>query len=625
MNIWKRYRSIAFVGFCLGSGLTGANAQTTAAAHDIQSFCLVSDIPSLARLSVTWTGDCVSGKAVGVGNVIAFGNGELRYILRGHFADGRLIREDQLRSCAGSDCSGQVAPNILREHLLLNQQNQAAAALAPDASPDQPKASVAIPAPVVPAPAPAAASPAAELVARPDIRAEDAIYKGSFVVDKQTAQISGEGRVEFFDGRLYVGRLEGGRKLGHGTYVWSNGQKYVGGWRNDQLDGQGEWATSEGDRYTGSFHEGKRAGKGRMVYANKTEYNGDWQDDLPSGQGSFKFSNGDVYEGQFVAGEPSGSGTMMHHNGDRHTGLWSHGRRNGQGVAEWKDGQRYEGGWRDNRKNGTGLMRLSDGGSYQGTWLDDRATGQGDIKFASGDSYTGEVVDGVPQGKGVYIWGSGDKFEGEFAAGRPTSNGLMTFYIAPPADTNAASAAAPAPASEVSSAATSANSVVAPVSQATLCSRGYNAARSMTALKKFMETFPQDECGRHGLAGRKIAAFEENERKLAKEQNERQEQAKAMVGLVVAFRQEYSHCVPLPDGKCQNVVYPFEVKGKIREVNIARHTVQLQVLDVSLRGNDRGAPDKLFADGLAGAVEAFRKRMVGSTQTKTKNEVGVEF
>jgi hypothetical protein len=638
MNFWKRYGYLAFVGICLGGGLTFANAQTTAAARDIQSFCLVSDIPSLARLSVSWTGDCVEGKAVGVGNVIAFGNGALRYILRGQFTEGRLTRQDQLRSCAGTDCSDQVAPGVVREHLLLNQQNQASAASVSVAAPAPVAVSVAaavsapvavsapapalVPTPTpVPQPAAATASPAPELVARPDIRAEDAVYKGSFVVDKQTAQISGEGRVEFFDGRLYVGRLESGRKLGRGTYVWSNGQRYVGDWRNDQPDGEGEWTSSAGDRYVGSFHEGKREGKGRMVYTNKTEYNGAWQADLPSGAGTFRFLNGDVYDGQFVAGEPSGVGTLTHSSGDRHTGLWLRGKRNGKGVAEWKDGQRYEGDWRDNRKEGSGSMRFSDGGSYQGGWLDDRASGQGSIKFASGDSYTGDVLDGVPQGKGAYIWGSGDKFEGEFAAGRPTANGVMTFYIAPPTEAPVA-IAAPAAAS---SAAAGADNAAVPVSKATLCSRGYNAARSVLALKQFMETFPEDECGRHGLARQKIAAFEENERKLAREQADRQAQAKALVGLVVAFRQEYSHCVPTPDGKCQNVIYPFEVKGKIREVNVARQSVQLQVIDVSMIGNDTGVSAKLFADGKAAAVDVFRKRMIGSTQTKSKNDVGLEF
>ena len=151
----------------------------------------------------------------------------------------------------------------------------------------------------------------------------------------------------------------------------------------------------------------------------------------------------------------------------------------------------------------------------------------------------------------------------------------MTFYIAPATE-------AP-PVVEVAAASNApAAAVTEPASKATLCSRGYNAARSVAALKQFMEAFPQDECGRHALARQKIAAFEENERKAAKEQGDRQAQAKALVGLVVAYRQEYAHCVGGAEGKCQNVNYLFEVKGKIREVNVARQSVQLQVVEVTL-------------------------------------------
>lgn len=618
MNFWKRDTCLTIAGLCLAAWVGSATAQTTATARDIQSFCLVSDIPALAQLSVTWTGECVTGKAAGVGNVIAFSQGELRYILRGQFTEGRLTRQDQLRSCASENCGDQVAPGVVREHAQMFRQNQPAVAT-PAPRPVPAAAPVVVAAAAVPAPAAAPLENARpEPVARAEIRAEDAVYKGSFSIDRQSGMITGEGRVEFFDGRSYVGRLEGGRKQGSGTYIWATGQRYAGNWLDDQPEGQGEWTSAQGDRYVGAFNKGRREGQGRMVYADKTEYNGEWRNDVPAGAGVFKFLNGDVYEGQFVAGQQSGTGTLTHRNGDRHTGQWLNGQRNGKGVAQWKDGQSYDGDWRSNRKEGRGLMRFSDGGSYEGTWLDDRASGQGTIKFASGDSYTGEVREGIPQGKGVYTWGSGDKFDGSFEAGRPTANGVMTFFIAP--------ATEPPPVVEVAAASgAQLPAAAAPASKATLCSRGYNAARSVAALKLFMEAYPEDECGRHALARQKIAALEENERKAAKDQADRQAQAKALVGLVVAYRQEYAHCVAGTDGKCQNVTYLFEVKGKIREVNVARQSVQLQVVEVTMLGIDKGAQPKLFADGKAAAGDAFRKRMLGSTQTKSKNDVGLEF
>ena len=601
MNVWKCYGYLAFASVLLGGTDLSVLAQNITVAQDIRSNCEVSNIPSLEQLSVTWTGDCAAGKAIGVGNVLAFGAGKLRYILRGQFANGQLTRQDQMRDCSGDRCNDEVAPGVLREHADRFQRQISAAA------------------PVVAAPAagvPAPRSPSVSV----EIRAEDAVYKGGFVLDKKTLLISGEGRVEFFDGRSFEGRLEAGRKVGRGTYIWSNGQRYTGNWRDDQPDGDGEWTSATGDRYVGGFMAGKRVGQGRMVYADKTEYSGSWVNDRPSGQGIFKFVNGDVYDGQFDAGEQSGTGTLTHRNGDRHTGTWLHGKRDGKGITQWKDGQRYEGDWRADRKEGQGLMRFADGGSYEGAWLNDRAMGQGQIKYASGDSYSGQVRDGVPQGKGLYTWGSGDKFDGNFEAGRPTADGVMTFYIPPTTE----AAAPPEPAASTPSHADTV-AVAVPVSKATLCSRAYNAARSPAALKKFMDTFPEDECGRHGLARQKIAAFEDNERKIAQEQADRQAQAKALVGLTVAYRQDYPHCVAVSGANCQNVVYGFEVKGKILEVNVARQSVQLQITSVAQLPNDKDAPAKLFADGKAAALDVFRKRMVGSTQTRSKTEVGLQF
>jgi len=608
-------------------GLTAAtsfhvHAQSKTTAQDIQNLCVVAEIPAIDQLTVSWTGDCVEGKASGVGDVLGFGAGELRYILRGLFTLGKLTRLDDIQDCSNDRCVEKVAPALLRQHDVLHHLRQASPKTV---TPPAAAAPVPVPvirppvqsAPVAPAPAVAASSPAGPVV---EIRAEDAIYKGRFTLNKKSGLISGEGRVEFFDRRLFEGRLEEGQKVGQGTYVWLDGQRYRGEWRNDQPDGEGEWSSPKGDNYTGVFSFGKRVGQGRMVYADKTEYNGAWQDDRPSGYGVFKFSNGDVYQGQFLAGEQSGTGTLTHRNGDRHTGNWLKGERDGKGVAEWKDGQRYEGDWRANRKEGQGVMRFADGGSYDGAWVNDRPMGQGVIRFASGDAYSGQVRDGVPQGKGVYTWGSGDKFDGEFAAGRPTASGVMTFYIPPPAET-AMTAEAPAAAASAEAAPAEAP---AGLSAATLCSRAFNRARNIAALKKFIESFPQDECDRHTLAKNKIAALEENERKLAKQREDREAQAKALVGLVVAYRQDFSYCVG-PQGKCLNVVYSFEVKGKIREVSVARQNVMLLVTAVTLLGNEKGAPAELFNEGKAAATDVFRKRMVGNTQTKTEAEVGMEF
>ncbi len=585
---------MAVTGLGMFAWMPVALSQDTGTGRDVQTSCLIANIPTLEQLSLTWTGDCPDGKASGVGNVFAFSGGELRYILRGRFDDGRLTRRDQMRSCAGDACSDQVAAAVLRAHAVLNHQSKAA----------NPPTVTGVVAPATKA----------------DIHAADAVYRGNFVVDPTTHLVSGDGRVEFVDGRVFIGTLEEGKRGGRGTYIWSSGERYVGDWRNDLQEGHGEWTSLKGDRYVGEYRLGKREGKGTMTYANKMQYEGTWQADQPSGQGTFHFPNGDIYEGQVAAGEQNGTGTLTQKNGDRYVGQWRQGKRDGKGVAEWNNRQRYEGDWQRDRKEGTGLMLFPDGGTYDGSWKDDLASGRASIQFASGDAYVGEVLDGQPHGKGVYKWGSGDKFEGEFANGKPTDKGVMSFHDETlPKDTEVAAV--------VTKPADSRGSTDAPAaaSKATLCSRGYNAARNVTALRRFIESFPDDECARHALARQKIGVLEENERKAAKEQLDRLAQAKALIGLVVLYRQEYPYCVSGTGATCQQVVYQFEVKGKIKDVSLARQGVQVSVTDVVLLGNEKGAESQLFAQGRAAASDTFRKRIIGTAQWKTKADVGLSF
>ncbi len=601
MKLWNRAEIAIVTAVALGAVPVASMGQVESGARDLRTSCLVSEIPALQDMSVSWTGDCVGGLASGVGNVIAFSHGELRYILRGQFVGGRMKRQDQMRQCVDEQCSDQVAAVILREHAAWGRQ----------------KPTVAV----------AAAGAADAADQSNEIRAQDAVYRGSFKGDPKSGLVSGQGRVEFFDGRSFIGRLENGKKSGPGTYVWIDGQRYVGDWRDDVQEGMGDWTTPRGDHYVGEYRRGKRQGQGVMTFANKIEYKGDWLNDSPSGTGTFRFPNQDTYEGQVLEGERTGRGTLTHQNGDRYTGQWLRGLRQGTGVAEWKNGQRYEGQWQDDQKHGAGRMVFADGGSYDGQWLRDRATGRGTLTFASGDTYVGEVLDGVPHGKGLYKWGSGDQFEGDFDAGKPTANGLMKFHIEPAA----AAASAPANPAESEARPATAESGAAKLadsdapSRQILCSKSYNSARTLVALRRFLEAFPDDECGRQAMARQKIALIEENERKIVKEREERAAQAKALVSLIVAYRQNFAHCVTGSGSGCQRVTYQFEVKGKIKEVDLGRQGVQLQIVEVVLLGSEQGADPQLVDEGRAAAVKAFRSSMVGTTQWKTKAEVGLAF
>ena len=42
-----------------------------------------------------------------------------------------------------------------------------------------------------------------------------------------------------------------------GMYVWDDGNKYVGEWKDDKRDGQGTYTYANGDKYVGEFKDGK--------------------------------------------------------------------------------------------------------------------------------------------------------------------------------------------------------------------------------------------------------------------------------------------------------------------------------------------------------------------------------
>jgi S1-C subfamily serine protease len=70
---------------------------------------------------------------------------------------------------------------------------------------------------------------------------------------------------------------------GQGTYIFADGDKYIGDWKDGKKHGQGtyiwgdksEWA---GDRYVGEFQNDEKNGQGTYFYANGTKDEGVWKD-----------------------------------------------------------------------------------------------------------------------------------------------------------------------------------------------------------------------------------------------------------------------------------------------------------------------------------------------------------
>ena len=50
-----------------------------------------------------------------------------------------------------------------------------------------------------------------------------------------------------------------------GIYIWANGAKYEGEWKNNKREGKGKMSSSEGKVYEGDFKDNKKDGFGTFV------------------------------------------------------------------------------------------------------------------------------------------------------------------------------------------------------------------------------------------------------------------------------------------------------------------------------------------------------------------------
>ena len=109
-------------------------------------------------------------------------------------------------------------------------------------------------------------------------------------------------------------------------YIWENGSRYVGEWKDGKKHGQGTYTSGkgegEGDKYVGEFKGGFKNGHGKYIWSNGDEYVGEFKDDKPNGQGTYTWSDGDKYHGEFLNGKFHGQGMGKTPNGYFLVGEW---------------------------------------------------------------------------------------------------------------------------------------------------------------------------------------------------------------------------------------------------------------------------------------------------------------
>jgi len=216
-----------------------------------------------------------------------------------------------------------------------------------------------------------------------------------------------------------------------GAYTFSNGDRYVGEFKNDKKHGQGtyyylaenEW---KGDKYVGEYKDDKKNGQGTYTFANGNKYVGEFKDGQPNGQGTYTFADGDKYVGEFKDGQPNGQGTYTAANGDKYVGEFKDHEYHGQGTYTYASGNKYVGQYKDGKKDGQGTYTYASGNKYVGQYKDGKKDGQGTYTFADGDKFVGEYKDGKRNGQGVYFFSDGSKHIGEYEGDNLNGKGVRT-------------------------------------------------------------------------------------------------------------------------------------------------------------------------------------------------------
>ena len=149
-----------------------------------------------------------------------------------------------------------------------------------------------------------------------------------------------------------------------GTYLFVNGDKYEGEWKN-----------------------GKANGQGTKTWASGGKYKGEWKFAKQHGQGTETWPEGDKYVGEYQYGKFHGQGTYTWPSGNKYVGEFKNDKHHGQGTYTSADGLKHVGEYRNNTRHGQGRYVI-DGKTYAGVFVDGGLTGKVGLKFYSREKNT---------------------------------------------------------------------------------------------------------------------------------------------------------------------------------------------------------------------------------------------
>lgn len=143
-------------------------------------------------------------------------------------------------------------------------------------------------------------------------------YEGYFSNNKPDRS----GTFYYPNGDRYRGEFKNGYPHGSGTMQHAAGGQKSGRWYEGEFLGSGNITAVNSQ---GCVQGDCQNGFGRYIFNDGAKYTGPFRNGLPHGRGTVIYANGERYEGFFAKGSFDGQGTYFIPNGTRMTGNWHNG------------------------------------------------------------------------------------------------------------------------------------------------------------------------------------------------------------------------------------------------------------------------------------------------------------
>lgn len=161
-------------------------------------------------------------------------------------------------------------------------------------------------------------------------------------------------KVRLSNGDQYAGQwlIANGQNIreGKGVCYYADGSVYQGWWCRDQPHGWGRFINAKThSAYQGQWLQGKMHGFGDFLWKNGSKAVGHFRNDMIHGQAKFIGMSGKIYDGQWHRNQKHGLGVLEYPDGRVYQGRFRYDVKDGQGVQKWPDGRIYAGGWSNNK------------------------------------------------------------------------------------------------------------------------------------------------------------------------------------------------------------------------------------------------------------------------------------